>query len=272
MDAERFMRDRRGWLLGVFAALAVVGLGFATAMPVPTGRTALVMRFGQPVRVFDGGQPGLALRIPLVEQAILVDRRLQTLAADGIGVTTRDGQRFTVDGFATWQVRDPLRFYQALGTPDQARGSMQAMLASVLQQHFGRVAAGDLQDQDLTSLRTAFDRELAGYGAAVTDLRLARIALPDGAPLDAAYARTNARAQAEAAAIATEGHSNAQLIRADAEARAEQIYGASFGKDPQFYDFYRAMQSYEATFAQKGSHATIVLSPDNAYLRQFRGK
>ena len=104
------------------------------------------------------------------------------------------------------------------------------------------------------------------------DLGLSRIALPEGAPIDAVYARMSAGADAQAQDVAAEGHRNARLIRADAEARAVEIYGASFTKDPEFYDFYRAMQSYDATFAQKGNRTAIVMSPDNAYLRQFRGK
>ena len=71
--------------------------------------------------------------------------------------------------------------------------------------------------------------------------------------------------------IAAGGQKNAQIIRATAEATAAKVYAESFGKDPNFYDFYRAMQSYDATFAQKGSSTQIVLSPDNAYLRQFKG-
>jgi membrane protease subunit HflC len=76
--------------------------------------------------------------------------------------------------------------------------------------------------------------------------------------------------QQEAATIRAQ--KNAQIIRAEASASAAQTYAASFGKDPAFYDFYRAMQSYDATFAQKGSSTSIVLSPDNEYLKQFRGK
>jgi len=274
------------WIAPLLGVAALAGLALTVATPVPADRAALVLRFGQPVRVINAwrpgpnetsaGEAGLALRLPLVERVVWLDRRLITVSLDNAKATTRDGQPLIIDAYATWRVTDPVRFYQALGTPDHAGDELRAILASVLRQQVGRTTmtgALALQRGDgVGALRAAFDRELSGYGARVADLGLSRLALPDGAPLDAAFARMSAGAEAEAEEVAAEGHRNAQMIRAEAEARAGEIYAASFGKDPEFYDFYRAMESYDATFAQKGSHTAIVLSPDNAYLRQFRGK
>ena len=281
MVAERLSADWRRRIALACGAGAAIALALAVAMPVPDSRAALVLRFGQPVRVINGwgaaaGGAGLAWRLPLVEHVVWLDRRLMTVTAEDDRITTRDGQPLAIDAYVTWRVTDPVRFYQALGTPDHAGDALRAILSAVVRQNIGQASLTDTlalaRGQNLAALRAAFERELAGYGIGVIDLRLARVALPDGAPLDAAYARMTASADADAATVAAQGHRNAQLIRADAEARAGQIYAASFGKDPQFHDFYRAMQSYDATFAQKGSKTTIVLSPDNAYLRQFRGK
>jgi len=278
MGTDRITSDARRWLVLALGAAALAGLVVATATPVPQDRAALVLRLGQPVRVINGrgsGQAGLAWRLPLIEHVVWLDRRLMTVTDDNAAIATRDGQPLLIDAYAQWRVTDPARFYQALGTPDRAADSLHAILDSVLRQAIARGSLSDAlalaRGDGNAALRAAYDRELAAYGATVTDLRLSRLALPDGAPLDAAYARMSANADADAATIAEEGHRNAQVIRATAEARAGEIYAASFGKDPQFYDFYRAMQSYDATFAQKGSRTTIVLSPDNAYLRQFRG-
>ncbi len=277
------MIDRlpRGWLAWLGAAAVLAGLALAAAVPVPADRAALVLRFGQPVRVINawapgGDQAGLALHWPLAERVVWLDRRLITASLENVRIATADGQPLVIDAYATWRVTDPVRFYQALGTPDHAGDEIRALLASVLRQQVGHTSmSGALalqRGQGTRALRAAFDRELAAYGAHAGDLGLSRLAIPDGAPLDAVYARMSAGAEAEAENIAAEGHRNAQLIRADAQARANDISAASFGKDPEFFDFYRAMQSYDATFAQKGSHTAIVLSPDNAYLRQFRGK
>ena len=279
-------RGDHRWFVPLLGVAVLAGLALTMVTPVPSDRAALVLRLGQPVRVINAwrsgsdqagpDEAGLAFRLPLVERVVWLDRRLMTVSLDNAKAETGDGQALTIDAYATWRVTDPVRFYQALGAPYHAGDELRAIFASVLRQHVGHTTlAGALaleRGEGLGALRAAFDRELSGYGAHVADLGLSRLALPDGAPLDAAYARMSAGAEASAADVAAEGHRNAQMIRADAEARAGEIYAASFGKDPQFYDFYRAMQSYDATFAQKGSRTSIVLSPDNAYLRQFRGK
>ncbi|MGB3378080.1 MAG: protease modulator HflC, partial [Allopontixanthobacter sediminis] len=110
------------------------------------------------------------------------------------------------------------------------------------------------------------------YGAQVIDVRIKRTDLPDGTPLESAFRRMKTDREREARTIRAQGERNARVIRAEADAEAARVYADSFGKDPGFYDFYRAMQSYDTTFA-KGEgqgQSQIILSPDNEYLRQFR--
>ena len=107
------------------------------------------------------------------------------------------------------------------------------------------------------------------------DVRIKRTDLPDGAPLTAAFDRMRTAREQEARSIRAQGAKQAQIIQAEADAEAAQTYAASFGKDPQFYDFYRAMQSYRTTFIGDGktrsAPTTIILSPQDEYLRQFTG-
>ena len=103
------------------------------------------------------------------------------------------------------------------------------------------------------------------------DVRIKRSDLPDGTPLEAAYTRMETERQQEAAAIRAGGQRDAQIIRATADAEAARIYAAAYGKDPEFYDFYRAMESYRRTFENGEGDSSFILSPDNEYLRQFRG-
>jgi membrane protease subunit HflC len=126
----------------------------------------------------------------------------------------------------------------------------------------------------MAQIRDAFDKQSREYGAQVIDIRIKSADLPDGTPLDSAFVRMRAARQQEATAIRATGERNAQIIGAEAETEAAKIYAGSFGKDPQFYDFYRAMKSYEASFVNKDAKGgtTIVLSPGNDYLRQFQGK
>ncbi|MEP2552321.1 MAG: hypothetical protein ABJH26_13570, partial [Marinomonas sp.] len=105
------------------------------------------------------------------------------------------------------------------------------------------------------------------------DVRVKRTDLPEGTPLASAYNRMRTDREREALTIRAQGNRNARIIRADADAEAARIFANSFGKDPAFYDFYRAMESYDATFAKgkdKGE-TSMILSEDNDYLRQFRG-
>ena len=123
----------------------------------------------------------------------------------------------------------------------------------------------------MTNIRKNLDRQAREYGAQVIDVRIKRTDLPDGTPLEAAYTRMQTDREREAATIRAQGRRDAQIIRAGAEATAAKTYAQSFGKDPQFYDFYRAMQSYVTTFETGEGESSIIMSPDNEYLRQFRG-
>jgi membrane protease subunit HflC len=114
------------------------------------------------------------------------------------------------------------------------------------------------------------------YGVEIIDVRIKRTDLPDGTPLQSAYDRMRTARQQEARSIRAQGAKQAQIIRAQADADAAKTYAASFGKDADFYDFYRAMQSYQTTFVgdgqEKPAPTTIILSPQNDYLREFTGR
>ncbi len=224
MAIDRLLPDHgaRRPIALVLGAMALAALALLVVTPVPADRAALVLRFGQPVRVINAWRAGaddagLALRWPIAERVVWLDRRLMTVALNDTRVTTGDGQALVIDTYATWRVTDPVRFYQALGTPDHAGDDLRNILASVLRQELGHATMADVgalqRGRGLGPLREAFDRELAAYGAHVSDLGLSRIALPDGAPLDAAYARMSAGADASAQDIAAEASAPA-LIRA----------------------------------------------------------
>ena len=128
----------------------------------------------------------------------------------------------------------------------------------------------------MDSVRTSLNRIAQQYGVQVLDVRIKRTDLPEGSPLDAAFDRMRTAREQEARSILAEGAKQAQIIRAEADAEAAQTYAASFGKDPDFYDFYRAMQSYQLTFVGDGQEkvapTNIILSPQNDYLKEFTGR
>lgn len=279
---EQFWHDQKRSILAVAALLVVLS---ACVIVVPETQQAVIVRLGEPNRVINRFRPnadfgqtgaGLVLRIPLVEQVVWIDKRVMDVDLDRQQVTSLDQRRLEVDAYARFRVIDPVKMYATAGTVERVAEQLQPILNSVLRQELGKRTFGSLltaeRGQAMDNIRKGLDREAREYGAQVIDVRIKRADLPDGTPLDSAFTRMSTARNQEAATIRAQGQKNAQIIRAEAEATAAKTYADSFGKDPAFYDFYRAMQSYDVTFAQKGSSTSIVLSPDNEYLKQFRGK
>ena len=278
----KLWQDQKAALIAVGVALVVLS---SCLIVVDETEQAVIVRLGEPNRVVNRFRPnadfgqtgaGIVWRIPFLEQVVRIDKRVLDVSMERQQVTSADQRRLEVDAYARFRVIDPVKMYETAGTVDKVAEQLQPILNSVLRQELGKRTFGSLltadRGQAMVNIRKGLDREAREYGAQVIDVRIKRADLPDGAPLEAAFTRMTTARQQEAATIRAEGQKNAQIIQATAEATAAKVYADSFGQDPAFYDFYRAMKSYDATFAQKGSSTSIVLSPDNEYLRQFRGK
>jgi len=124
----------------------------------------------------------------------------------------------------------------------------------------------------MTNIRDTLDAQARQYGAQIIDVRIKAADLPEGTPLEAAFTRMISDRQEQAETIRAQGRKNAQIIRAEAEADAAKTYADAYGKDPEFYDFYRSMQSYRTTFINGEADSSMVLDGDNEYFRQFRGQ
>lgn len=268
--------------------LAVIALAVAlmsSVVVVPETQQAVIVRTGEPVRVINRfrtkvayGQTGagMVLRIPFLERVERIDKRVLDLDMERQQVLSSDQQRLQVDAFARFRIIDPVRMVQQAGTTDNVRLQLEPILVSVLRQELGRRTFASMLTAErgsaMTNIRTNLDRQARQYGAQIIDVRIKRTDLPEGAPLDAAYARMTTDRKREAETIRAEGNKDAQIIRAEAEAEASRTYAAAFGRDPEFYDFYRAMESYRRTFEAGEGETSVILSPDNEYLRQFRGR
>lgn len=279
---ERLWRDQKAVVIAVIALVVAL---FSTLIVVPETKQAVVVRVGEPVRVINKFRPnidfgmtgaGLSWRIPFFEQVVWIDKRMLSLDMERQQVLSSDQQRLQVDAYARFRIIDPVRMVQSAGTTERVAEQLQPILNSVLRQELGKRSFSSLLTADrgvaMERIRAGLDKQAREYGAQVIDVRIKRADLPDGTPLDSAFTRMASARNQAATTIRAEGLKQAQIIRAEAEAQASKTYADSFGKDPEFYDFYRAMQSYDATFAQKDSQTSIILSPDNEYLRQFRGK
>jgi modulator of FtsH protease HflC len=158
--------------------------------------------------------------------------------------------------------------------------ALRPILGSALRNELGKRPFAALlspeRGQVMENIRVGLNKVAQQYGAEIVDVRIKKADLPEGTPLDSAYERMRTARKQEALTIQAQGLKRAQIVRADADAQAAGVYAAAFGKDSDFYDFYRAMQSYEHTFGVDGTTATgqssIILSPNNDYLREFRGR
>ncbi len=271
--------------LGVLAILLLILIA-STVSIVPENKQAVIIRFGEPVRVINQyragagygyGGAGLTARIPFVEQIHWIDKRVLSLEMDNQPVLSTDQLRLEVDAFARFRITNPLQMYVAARTEDNLANQLKPILASVLRNEFGRRPSAALltpeRGEMMTNIRDALNRYAAQYGAEIVDVRIKRADLPAGTPLETAYERMRTARLQVAASIEAEGQRQATIIRAEADAEAAATYAAAFNRDAEFYDFYRAMQSYRNTFLPEGrrGRSSIILSPTNDYLRQFRG-
>lgn len=268
--------------MAFIAAAIAVATFFMSAFVVNEEEQAVVFRTGQAVGTVntpDGNTAaGLYFRIPLIETVQKIEKRLLDLEMTDEEVLSNDQQRLLVNAYARFRIVDPVRMVQRAGDTDGVRIALEPILNSALRQELGRRTFQAMLTAErgsaLANVRTNLDREARQYGAEVIDVQIKRTDLPEGAPLNSAFRRMETDREREARTIRAQGERDARIIRAEADAEAARIYAEAFGKDERFYDFYRAMQSYEQSFArgEGRGESSIIMSPDNEYLRQFRGR
>ena len=269
----------------IVAVAALVALLLSSVIVVPETQEAVIIRTGDPVAVvnkFKPGQPygstgaGIWYRIPLVDRVEYIDKRVLNVDMEEQQVLSTDQLRLNVDAYARFRVIDPVRMVRAAGTLDTVESQLGQILSSVVRQELGRRSFASLLTAErgttMSNIRALLDTQARKYGAQVIDVRIKRADLPDGTPLQSAFVRMQTAREQEAKTILAKGQKDAQIIQATAQAEAAKTSAEAYGKDPAFYDFYRAMQSYDSTFAAGGeARSQIILDANNDYLRQFRG-
>ncbi|WP_380781444.1 protease modulator HflC [Sphingomonas sp. R86520] len=286
MNAVSF---RNPIVAGVVALLLVI-LAAATFAIVPETKQAVILRFGQPIRTVNAWQPntpfgqtgaGLIARIPFVDRIVWIDKRVQDLELDNTLVLSTDQLRLEVDAYARYRIVDPRKMRNAVGSEDRIPDQLRPILGSALRNELGKRRFVELLSPErselMDNIQKGLQRVASQYGVEVVDVRIKQANLPVGLPLESALKRMSSARQQEAITIRAEGQKQAQIVRAQADADSAKIYAESFGKDADFYDFYRAMQSYRHTFGADGGPApegstSIILSPNNSYLREFEGR
>lgn len=268
------------WLVGGFVLLILLS---TTLFRVPETSQAIVVRLGKPNRIinaYDEREPfgrtgaGLVAKLPFVENVIFVDKRVMDLDMPAQTVLSTDQLRLVVDAFARFRIVDPLRMYQTVGSEERVADALSRILTSRLRNELGKQPFAALLSPErgemMEDIQRSVNMTAQQYGAEIVDVRIKRADLPTGTPLESAYERMRTARRQEALTIRAQGAKQARLVRAEADANAARIYAQSFGKDPEFYSFYRAMQAYRSTF--NNGDANVVLSPSNEFLREFHGR
>ena len=281
---ERIWERWKLWIIGAGIALVVALSSFIV---VPETMQAVIVRTGEPDRVANRYRPnadfgntgaGIVFRLPILERVVWVSKQVLDVDMQRQEVLSRDQRRLEVDAYARFRIIDPVLMVETAGSTERVAEALQPILNSVLRQRLGTRSFQALLTAErsaaMEEIRQGLDREAREYGAQVIDVRIKRADLPAGRPLETAFTRMETARKQESDTIRAQGSKQAQIIRGEAQATASATYAEAFNQDPEFYDFYRAMQSYDAVFADSGanSESSIILSPDNEYLRQFQGR
>jgi membrane protease subunit HflC len=284
MTASWF-RSPIGIAIAVILALVVL---MSTVAIVPESKQAVILRLEQPravINAYKAGEQygrtgaGPFFRIPFIDRVVWVDKRVLDIDLPNQPVLSTDQLRLEVDAYARFRVVDPLRMVVTVGSEERVRDQLQPLFGSSLRNELGKRPSATLLSPErgevMDNIQNALQRLASQYGVEIVDVRIKQTELPSGSPLDSALNRMATARRQEAATIRAQGLKEATIIRATAQAQAAQVYAQAFNKDPAFYDFFRAMQSYRTTFLAQGEgkgETSIVLSPQNSYLREFMGQ
>jgi len=271
--------------------LAVI-VAYSSVFTVQQTEQALVVRFGKPVDI--ATEPGLHFKAPFIDTVIPVDKRILDLENPSQEVIASDQKRLVVDAFARYRIKSPLRFYQSIGTVQAANLQLTTLLNAALRRVLGEVTliqvVRDEREALMARIREQLDKEADGYGIQVVDVRIRRADLPEQNS-QAVYQRMKTEREREAAEFRAQGGQKAQEIRANADreatvieaearSKAEQtrgegdaernrLFAEAYGKDPDFFAFYRSMSAYEN--ALKSSDTRYLLKPDSDFFKYFGG-
>lgn len=273
----------------VIPVLVVAVVAFFSSIYIVDEREkALVLQFGEVKRVRT--EPGIGFKIPLIQEIVKYDDRILPLDTQPLEVTPADDRRLVVDAFARWRIADPVRFRRAVGAGGiaTARPRLERILNAELREVLGSVNSGAILSADRVSLmnriRDQSRAQALALGVEIVDVRIKRADLPEQ-NLAATFERMRAERQREAADEIARGNEAAQrvraladrtvvetvsiaqrdsdIIRGEADARRNAIFAEAFGRDPEFFAFYRSMAAYEK--ALKQSNTTLVISPDSEF-------
>jgi len=277
---------RATFILPIIVVLIAVAL--SSLFIVDEREKALVLQFGRVVDVKE--EPGLAFKIPVIQEVVRYDDRILSRDIDPLEITPLDDRRLVVDAFARYRIVDIEQFRQAVGVGGiaTAENRLDSILRAELREVLGSVSSNDILSSDRAALmlriRNVAIASARSLGVEVIDVRLKRTDLPTE-NLDATFQRMRAerereatderargneaaqrvRAQADRTVVelVSDAERQAEIVRGEADARRNAIFAEAFSKDSEFFEFYRSLTAYER--ALQGKNSTMVMSPDSEF-------
>ncbi len=284
---------RRATRIALIAAAGVIFVALNAVFIVDERRQALVMQFGQ-VRAVKQ-DPGLGFKVPFIQNVELYEDRILPLETAALEVTPLDDRRLVVDAFARWRIADPVKFRQAVSTGgvDAARQRLGRILSAAVREVLGSVSSNAVLSADRVALmnriRDASRLSALTLGVEVIDVRIKRADLPVQ-NLNATFNRMKAEREREAAderargkeaaqkvranadrqavELVSEAQRDSEIIRGEADAKRNAIYAEAYGRDPEFFAFYRSLSAYEKSLT--GENSTLVISPDSEFFEYLK--
>ena len=271
--------------------IAVLGAAiFFSVFIIKEVNQAIVLQFGDPKRIIT--EPGINFKIPFIQNVVYLDKRILNLDTPPEEVIASDQKRLIVDAFARFKIVDPLKFYISVGNERVARSRLSTIINSRIRNVLGQQELQTLLSKDRTKqmslIQEGVNAEAENFGIEIVDVRIKRADLPQ-ANSDAIFRRMQTEREREAKEFRAKGAemavtitstadkevtvilANAQkeseIMKGEGDGQRNKIFADAFGKDPQFFAFYRAMQAYETALI--GGETSLVLSPDSAFFKFF---
>ena len=276
------------FLIPVIIVLGVVL--FQSAFIVQEINQAIVLQFGNPKRIITDA--GLKFKLPFIQNVVYLDKRVLNLDNPPEEVIAADQKRLIVDAFARFQIIDPLKFYITVGNEMVTRSRLSTIINSRIRGVLGTQELATLLSKDrakqMSIIQNDVNEEAKSFGIKIVDVRIKRADLPQ-ANSDAIFKRMQTERQREAKEFRAEGaeiaakitstadkdvtvllanaNKQSQILKGEGDGQRNKIFADAFGKDPEFFSFYRAMQAYETALI--GGETSLVLSPDSEFFKFF---
>ncbi len=276
------------FLIPILVVLGVIA--YQSLFVVQEINQAIVLQFGAPKKVI--AKPGLQVKIPFIQNVVFLDRRILSLDPQPEEVIASDQKRLIVDAYARFKIVDPLKFYISVGDERVARSRLATIINSRLRSVLGTQSLSTLLSEDRTKqmaiIQEGVNTEAEGFGITIIDVRIKRADLPQ-ANSEAIYKRMQTEREREAKEFRAKGAEMAvtitstadkevtvilanakkqsEIMKGEGDGKRNKIFADAFGKDPDFFSFYRAMQAYEKALI--GGDTSLILSPDSDFFKFF---